>query len=103
MHHEHVEQQYRERKEIGLRAGNSLASDDLRRHEAWRAVDRAVRLVVNSNVVVVANQDLAGAGIEESVSERDIAVAQTTCVKLQVAMGKLEAGGGESAKAGLDA
>src|SRR6185503_18766186 len=83
-------------------ARNCISPDDLGRHKTRRTVDGAARLVIHSDVIVIADQDLASTGIEERVAERDVAITESLRVELKIAVREFQSRSGESAEARLD-
>ena len=75
--------------EIGLGRGVAFPADELRGHVLHRAPDLAAGLAVHPDVVVVADEHVAGLWIEHQVSRRDVPVTVAREVEGPVAVRKL--------------
>jgi len=84
MHDEHIKEQHGQRVQVCLGAGQRLAAHHFGRHEARRPQHPHLLALVYGDVVIVANERVAGIGIEKDVAERDVTIAQPFGMELQV-------------------
>src|SRR5713226_2355947 len=102
VHHEHIEQQHREREEVSLCAWTCIASHNLRGHETHRAIDTTASSVIDGHIIVIADQDFTCSRVEKNVTERDVSITQTLGVQLQKAMCQFPACGRQGTEARLN-
>jgi len=84
-----IEEEYSERMEVRLGRRIDLSTDNFRSHVFHRAPDLAAGLPVHTDVVIIADEDIAGHRVEHQVSCRDIPVTVTGEVKGTVTVGEL--------------
>ena len=91
---EQIEQEHRQRMQVGDRRGQGLLADDLRCHEAQRPPDEDP-LVVGAHIVVVEDRHLGVRRIHCQVAETDVPVAQPRRVQRSKRVDKLAGDGGD--------
>lgn len=80
-------EQYRKGVQVGFRRRMlGVAPNQFRGHVLHRSPDLAGRVTVDADVVVVANQDIAGGRIEHHIATRDVSVAMPAEMQRPVAV-----------------
>ena len=70
---------------------------------ACRTAEDAAALAVNGDIVVVADRNLPGRGVEKDVAEGDVAVTEALGVQPEKGLGQLQPGEAQHAEARIDA
>ena len=85
-----LKQQHRQRMQIGFRRGGCFIADEIGSHVLHRAPDLTGGVAIDSDVVVIADQDLAGARVEHQVAFGDVAITHPAQVQHAIAVGHLK-------------